>query len=79
MKKLFLCAFMATGLFFASCQGDKNNQNTEESVGDDINDEVGGPEGGFDNDAPGEEQIGGEAIGTEEDSLGMENDTTQMQ
>ena len=70
---------MASGLMFASCQGDKNNQNAEESVGGGINDEVGGAEDGFDNDAPGEEQIGGEATGTEEDTLYMEEDTTGMQ
>ena len=90
MKKLFYYAIMASFFTFAACQSDQNNQNVEEgeSVGSGINDEVGGAEDGINSDAQGEETLGGEAVGTEDDNTDIENldndtdlsnDTTEMQ
>lgn len=79
MKKLLLYLIMASGFMFASCQGDQNNQNAEETRGSGLEDEIGGPEDGFDADVQGEDNLGGEAIGTEEDSAFMEADSTEMQ
>ncbi len=87
MKKLFFYAIIASFFTFAACQSDKNNQDGE-SVGNGINDEIGGSEGGINSDVQGEEAIGGEAIGTESDNtdienldndMDMDNDTTGMQ
>lgn len=79
MKKLFFYTIMAFFFTFSACQSDKNNQNVEEgeSVGSGINDEVGGSEGGINSDAQGEEQIGGEAVGTEDDT-DIENPDNEM-
>lgn len=58
---------------FASCQGDHNNRNAEDTRGSGMNDEIGGPEGSYDADVQGEENVGGEAIGTED--MGAEDDS----
>lgn len=84
MKKLFLYAIMAFGFIFASCQGNQDNRNAEETRGSGMNDEIGGPESGYDADVQGEESVGGEAIGTEDietedDSLYNEADSVDMQ
>lgn len=78
MKKLFLYGMMMFGFILAACQGNQNNRNAQESRGSSINDEIGGPESGYDADVQGEESVGGEAIGTgdietEDDSLFNEN------
>lgn len=82
MKKLFLYAIMAFGFMFASCQGDQN-RNAEDNRGGGMNDEIGGPEDSYDVDVQGEENVGGEAIGTEDDSLyndsNYDTDSTEMQ
>lgn len=90
MKKLFFYTLIASFFTLTACESDRNNQNVEEgeSVGNGINDEIGGSEGGINSDVQGEEAIGGEAIGTESDNtdienldndMDMDNDTTGMQ
>ena len=80
MKKLFFYALMASFFTFTACQSDKNNQNVEgrESVGNGINDEIGGSEGGINSDAQGEERLGGEAVGVEDDNTDIENLGNEM-
>lgn len=89
MKKLFFYALMASFFTFSACQSDQNNQNVEEgeSIGDGVNDEIGGAEDGINSGAQGEERLGGEAIGTEDDTdienmgneLDVDEDSTALQ